>query len=130
MPAIGNANRYGEHRLEDVLAGWTSMNKERLGLRGRRRIRLESLKSKTGDGSSPIILRLNPRFLEWLMNWPAGWANPSLPIERRKLGSWETASCQAVLRSLSRYFSEGQLTVCLDPTDESFGVELAFPPSE
>jgi hypothetical protein len=31
---------------------------------------------RRGGKQSPATRQLNPRFVEWLMGWPAGWSDP------------------------------------------------------
>lgn len=107
MPTIGNTNRYFENRLEDVLAGWMLRRRKQWKTREKLHIRRAEKSSKTGDGSSSIILRINPLFLHWLMNWPLGWANPSQRIGKNKLERWATVSSRLVRRMLSAYSSDG-----------------------
>lgn len=45
-----------------------------------------------GPKSSPERRILNPRFVEWLMGWPAGWVDPSRPVASTSFAAWETAS--------------------------------------
>ncbi|HXV83155.1 MAG TPA: hypothetical protein VEG60_25115, partial [Candidatus Binatia bacterium] len=33
--------------------------------------------------------RLNPRFVEWLMGWPEGWADAENPLESTSFQHWE-----------------------------------------
>lgn len=30
----------------------------------------------------------NPRWIEWLMGWPVGWANNSSPLEMDRFREW------------------------------------------
>lgn len=63
--------------------------------------------------SAPTSRRLNPAFVEWLMNWPEGWSLPvvrsvngsslaSTPCGPTGSGSSETASCLPKPRRRSR----------------------------
>ena len=126
MPAIGNSNRFGEHRLEDVLAGWVVRNKDRLGLPGDLRVRRLPRPSRTGDGSSPIICRINLLFLERMMNQPPCWTNPSASISPTEFDAWETAWSRRVLATLSAYFSEGFKAVFQDPSEETWEIKSIF----
>ena len=100
------------------MTGWTvKMNKKWLGMEPTKEnynIRRLVRPSRTGDGSSPIILRLNLRFLAGLMNWPQGWANPNSPVETSKFERWVTESSQVVRLTLSSYCS-GKLSGTFQP---------------
>lgn len=52
------------------------------------------------------LLRLNPSFVEWLMNWPPGWASLG-PIDRNDFNYWAMASSRQVRLLLSAYSQEG-----------------------
>lgn len=108
MPAVGNSNRYGENRLEDVLAGWMVRVHEGLGRDLKGYIRPLGREARTGDGSARIILLINLHFLTGMMNWPRGWPNPTSQIERGRFESWETESARRLLAMLSGYFSQGR----------------------
>lgn len=49
---------------------------------------------------SPSPLRLNPAFVEWLMNWPEGWSDFA-PLAPSAYKSWETAWSQRLRPSPS-----------------------------
>jgi hypothetical protein len=55
-----------------------------------------------GHTCGPQCQVLNPQFVEWLQNWPAGWTKLS-PIEPLDYASWEMASSLSLQRLLSRY---------------------------
>jgi hypothetical protein len=58
-----------------------------------------------GPTSSPATRVLNPRFAEILMNLPAGWTDPSWPIDSIAYAQWETAACRW-LRALRTSYSQ------------------------
>jgi hypothetical protein len=51
----------------------------------------------------PKGMRLNPRFVGWLMNFPIGWTEP-FPLERDSFVVWEMQSFRLLERLLSSYF--------------------------
>ena len=51
-------------------------------------------------------LRLNPLFLEWLMNWPLNWTSAESDVGT-EFSRWETASSRRVRDMLSWYCSCG-----------------------
>ena len=71
---------------------------------------------KAGDTSYRTVPtsrpRLNPAFVEWLMGWPEGWANPCHPVASCSYHSWETVSCLLLRHWLSSFSSDGYLLNC------------------
>lgn len=97
----GNAKRAAKMRLEDMLAAWVLEAKTRRDLK--KFFRPDHKTGQAGNESSKISLRINPHFLTWMMNWPRGWTNPSLPIEPQEFIYWEMASYQRLRLMLSAY---------------------------
>ena len=60
--------------------------------------------SKLGEKSLRKNPCLNPRFVNWLMNWPPGWTSET-KIGLISFASWEMVSFQLVRRMVSAYFS-------------------------
>lgn len=51
--------------------------------------------------------RLNPVFVEWMMNWPRGWSDPTRPLASTACASWETGSSRLLRRLLFRFLPTG-----------------------
>ncbi len=62
--------------------------------------KLDKLESHHRNATG-LGMKLNPRFVEWLMGWPAGWS-----IAKTNSGCSETAWCQWLLQWRSLLFGE------------------------
>lgn len=118
--STGGATRQGTDRLQDQAETWaTPMARDGKG-RGKPRdpghgldLSRQVLAGKvSGPPSSPSAptsrLRLNPRFVEWLMGWPEGWGNANRTVEPTSFASWVTASSLLLRRLLGSRCLGGQ----------------------
>jgi hypothetical protein len=61
------------------------------------------------DPTSPR--RLNPLFVEWLMNLSRGWTDPTRSCDATDYARWETASCRLLQHLLSSFSRDGYLSI-------------------
>jgi hypothetical protein len=62
------------------------------------------ISSNKGQNTSRAI---NPRFGEWLMNWPPCWTDPARRLDKTKFAFWEMESSQLVRAMLLAYCESG-----------------------